>query len=139
MSVIVDMRTRLLQYGFTTPIALARLPDQPDVILMLREYEAGPNKDFTAENLPVFEELAVQMWARVGKDQGVAAAQTIAVEAYRILSGRHLRINGNSYDRFIAAWTPAHLMTDELDRPIVGTNWRIQRWGNVIAPILPGA
>ena len=139
MSVIVDMRARLIQYGFTTPIALGRMPDQPDVVLMLREYEGGPNKDFTAENLPVFEELAVQMWARVGKDQGIAAAQTIAVQAYRILSGRHLRINGNSYDRFIAAWTPAHLNTDELDRPIVGTNWRIQRWGNVVAPVPPGA
>lgn len=139
MSVIVDMRNRLLQYGFTTPISLGRLPDQPDVVLMLREYEAGPNRDFTADNLPVFEELGVQMWARVGKDQGVAAAQAIAVEAYRILSGRHLRINGNSYDRFIAAWTPAHLSTDALDRPIVGTNWRIQRWGNVITPAPQGA
>jgi hypothetical protein len=139
MSVIVDMRTRLLAGGFTTPIALGRLPDQPDIVLMLREYEAGPNRDFTADNLPVFEELAVQMWARVGKDQGVAAAQAIAIQAYRILSGRHLRINGNSYDRFIAAWTPAHLDTDALDRPIVGTNWRIQRWGNVITPAPQGA
>ena len=139
MSVIVDMRTRLLQYGFSTPIALGRMPDQPDIVLMLREYEGGPNKDFTADNLPVFEELAVQMWARVRKDDGIAAATAIAMSAYRILSGRHLRISGSSYDRFIAAWTPTHLDTDALDRPIVGTNWRIQRWGNVVAPVPPGA
>lgn len=139
MSVLLDMRTRLQAYGFTTPIALGRLPDQPDSVLMLREYEGGPNKDFTAENLPVFEELAVQMWARVGKDQGVSAAQAIAIQAYRILSARHLRMTNGNYDRWIAAWTPAHLSTDALDRPIVGTNFRIQRWGNVVAPTPPGA
>jgi len=139
MSVIVDMRTRLQQYGFTTPIALGRLPDQPDTVLMLREYQGGPNKDFTADNLPVFEELAVQMWARVGKDAGIAAAQTIAMTAYRILSGRHFRMPLGNYDRWIASWTPAHLSTDPLDRPIVGTNWRVQRWGNVVTPTPPGA
>jgi len=137
MSLVEDMKSVLLIYGFTTPIVLGRMPDLPDTVLMLREYEAGRNRDFTAKNLPVFESLAAQMWIRVGKDHGIRSAELIAVSAYRMLSGRHIRINGNSYDRWIASFSPTHLFTDELDRPIVGTNWSAQRWGDVSIPSPP--
>jgi hypothetical protein len=135
VSFMVDMRSRLTDAGITTPIALGRVPDQPDAILAIREYTAERSRDFTADGLPVLERLAVQVIARAAKDAGIAAAESIAWAAYRALSGRHVDVTTGSdyqpYDWIEANHTPTHLGFDENDRPLVVCNFSVQRWGDV--------
>lgn len=135
MSVLTDMRARLLDAGIGTPIALARVPDQPDAVIAIREYPAERSRDFTGRGLPVFERSAVQVIARAARDAGVAAAESIAWAAYRALSGRHALVEVGSsaqeYDWIVANHAPAHLGFDDNDRPLIVTNFSVQRWGDV--------
>lgn len=136
--VLPDMRARLLAAvpAFNTPIALGRLPDQPDTVLALISRPSRPSKDLDGRNLPAHERLSVQLVARVGKDAGIAAAESIAVAAYRALVGRHVVISVGSgpariYDTIYAEHVPAHTGYDANDRPLVSTTLSMQRHGQL--------
>ena len=136
MSLLTELEERLVAAGVTTPIALARIPDQPDAVVALRETQAGPSRDMNASGLPALEARALQVFVRVGKDSGVAAAEAIAVTVFRELSGRHfVHAYGSDptehYDWVLANHMPYHLGFDQNDRPIVVLNFRVQRWGDV--------
>lgn len=127
---------RLEDAGFATPIALARVPDLPNAVLALVERPGGPSKDLNATNLPALETLRVHLTARAGKDAGVAAAEAIALAAYRALVGRHLTITpaglpAATFDWIRATHVPAHAGYDANDRPLVTTTLLLQRHGNL--------
>lgn len=127
---------RLEDAGFSTPVELARVPDQPDAVLALVERPGGPSRDLNATNLPALETLRVHLTARVGKDEGVAAAEAIANAAYRALVGRHLRITPTGlapavFDWIRATHVPAHAGYDANDRPLVTTTLLLQRHGSL--------
>lgn len=132
MSVLTDLRDRLVEAGVTAHVALGRLPDSPDALIAFRDYPAGPSRDFSGDNLPALESLAVQMLARGSRDAGLAVVEALAWEAYRALTGRHARVNGASYDWIHPQHAPAPLGVDANDRPIYVVNWTIQRWGDVV-------
>ena len=136
MSLLTDLEERLIAAGVTTSIALARVPDDPDEVIALRETRAGPSRDMNASGLPALESRAVQVFVRAGKDSGVATAEAIADTVFRALSGRHFVHDYGSdprehYDWVLANHLPHHLGFDENDRPIVVMNFRVQRWGDV--------
>lgn len=129
-----DLRDRLLAGGITTPIHLGRLQDQPDTVIALNDYGAGPSKDPDGRNLPALEVQAVQVIVRAGRADGMEAAHALAKTARRILSGRHLRLGAGgarSYDWIKALQEPHSLGHDENGRPLVLFNLDIQRWGDL--------
>jgi hypothetical protein len=137
---LADMRQRLADVGFVdAPVATGRLPDTPDAVLALIEYESLPPLDFDATNLPVLERMSLQVIARVGKDAGIGAAEALAWDAYARLSGRHVEVTPasgitNRYDFIRANHTPAHVGYDDNDRPLVVVNFSLQRWGDMEVP-----
>lgn len=136
--VLLDLEQRLLAQGFDRPIALGRLPDQPDAVLALIERPALPSRDHDGRELPALETLRVQLIARAGKDEGIGAADQIARTAYLVLVGRHLAITTDGrttrYDWIRAQHTPAPVGFDALDRPMASTNLAIQRHGRLADP-----
>lgn len=136
MSLLTDMEARLVAGGYTGTIALARLPDQPDEVLALREYQAEPSRDRNGRGLPALERRAVQMVVRVGRDAGLDRAELLARQAYFILSGRHVDGAGvapQRYDWLLASTVPTPMGYDDLDRPVYVCSWDVQMWGDLTA------
>lgn len=132
MSLLPDMEAWLVAAGDTGTIALARLPDQPDAVLALREYPAERGRDFDGNMLPALERRAVQMVVRVAANAGVKAAEDRAWAAYYALSRKHAEgASGQRYDWVVANAVPALYGFDALDRPLVVVNWSIQQWGQL--------
>ena len=128
---LLDLRDRLTTSGFATPVALGRVPDQPDAVLALIEYPGERSRDFDASMRPVLERINVRMIARAGKSAGVSAAEAIAWLAYRALNGKHVTINGRTYDWIAANAVPAPLGFDDNDRPLYIVKWSLQRHGDL--------
>lgn len=128
---LTDLRDRLVARGITATIHLGRLEDTPDEAITIRDYHAGPSKDLTGDELPVFEALAAQVLIRGARSGGIAAANTLATNAYRALVGRHVTINARRYDWIRADGPPTTLGTDHLDRPLISFDVDAQRWGDV--------
>ena len=135
--VLVALEQRLRDGGFTGPIALGVLPDEPDAILVLREYPVEPGLDFSASGLPALERFGVQMVARGNARDGVVVPEAMAWSAYRILAGRHARVqvggDTHAIDYIFPNHAPAPLGEDDLFRPVYVLNWTIQRWGTLEA------
>lgn len=128
---LTDLRDRLTTASFTTPIALGRIPHDPDAVLALLEYPGERSRDFDASMRPVLERISVRMIARSGKSAGVAAAEAIAWAAYRALRGKHVTINASTYDWITANAVPAPLGFDDNDRPLYIVKWSLQRHGDL--------
>lgn len=126
---------RLTDATIGIPIVIGRLPDQPDAVVVLIERPATSSKDFDAHARPALETFRVQLIARAGKDDGIAAAEATAWIAYRALVGRHLTITVGTrterYDWIHPQHAPAHTGVDTLDRPLVTTNLAVQRHGDL--------
>ena len=133
--VLLDLQARLAAASFTTPIALGRVPDQPDLVLTLMEYPGERSRDFDASMRPVLERISVRMIARASKNAGVSAAEAIAWLAYRALRGKHVSItragSTRTYDWITANAVPAPLGHDENDRPLYIVKWSLQRHGDL--------
>ena len=130
MSVLLDLKT-LLDSESVGPAFIGRRldpPEQPDAGIWLQTYVGDPNRLLDGDNLPADERLAVQVMARA-QQHDQFAAETLAHQAFRALSTRHVSVNGREYAWVRANHYPAYIGVDENDRPLVVCNFTARRRG----------
>jgi len=130
-SVLPAIAARLTSAMPNVTIALARAPDRPDALLLVRTHAAGAPRDTNAGGRAILERHAVQVLARA---TSVDAAEALAWRAYHVLPARHLSATGGTIDWIIANHTPTLVSFDQNDRALVSVNFTLQRWGDLVAP-----
>lgn len=130
MSVLLDLRARLLAGGYEGVVQLARLDATPDAVLALRQVPGEASVDRDGRERAALERLSVQMLVRGAANVGFAEPMQRAHDAHRMISGRHFTINTRRYD-WVFAEEPYPYGYDDNDRPIALTTFMLQRWGDL--------
>ena len=128
MSGVLPAIVARLQDSLGVTVELARAPDAPNELLLIREYPAAPPRDLDPNAHAALELHSVQVIAR---GTSVAAAENLAWRAYRALPARHLSTTSGVIDWITANHTPHHVGFDENDRALVVCNFTLQRWGDL--------
>lgn len=126
--VLPAIQARLMAALPDATVELARAPDKPNELLLLREYPAGAPRDLDGASRASLERHSIQVLARA---ISVADAETLAWRAYRALPARHHVSGGGVIDWIIANHTPHHIGFDQNDRALVVCNYTLQRWGDL--------
>lgn len=136
MSVLTDLADRMEAEGVGTKwngstgdISMGmRFDAINSPALFLQTYAGDPSRIRNEEYLAADERLNVQVLAR-GPKGNQGAAETLAVNAWTAVQGRHVTINNSTYAHIRAPQYPAYLGVDEQDRPLVVFNLELRRHG----------
>jgi hypothetical protein len=126
VTALEELRQRLVNGQFATPVVLGRSTPTPDAAIFLQTYSGGPGVIYDANTLPLVEFVAFQALSRAPTQKG---AEEGAQVAYRVLPGRHLTLGGTRYDWIVANHRPSYVGADENGRSLVVVNFTARRRG----------
>lgn len=108
-----------------TDLILYQLPDAPDTVTAIREYEGGDVELVQNTTTPFEADVRFQVVTRAPT---IAAARSKAQDIWITLSAlRNVDLDGTFYQRVLPLQAPFVLTRDENDRWIIGCNYTVRK------------